>query len=434
MMKNFIHSLLESNQVSIHMDLASDKAHANQPTLLTDIRLHEDDLTEHTKNRFACHKDILCAFQLQRRMVLDSTEITRVGRHLLLSLIEKLHSESKQVLHYCATTDECFQNDLPKRGPLILCGLPRTGSTLLYNLLACDPECRAPLFTDMCIQPVPPVARTNSVEHQRRAAVAEQATKSEEQLVGRTSFLQESHPFFPIEEDIHILYQAGILLPLLAVPNHYQQEFDTWVWDPTNKNYAYDYHEIFLRMLNSVDKPPSHWLLKSVAHCLYMDNLLQHFPNASLIMTHRQLDKVLPSFCSMLWALSHVYFQDDNTKYRDLVSARTLQYIDRMIKSIVEFRTRRHDLGDQILDINYDELLKQPIMTVRRIYDHFGFPWSNEFEAAMCKWLDDNPQGKQGRHTYCLADIHRTQDDINLQYNDYISLFLSSKTNHSKFE
>ncbi|CAF1555466.1 unnamed protein product [Adineta ricciae] len=106
-----------------------------------------------------------------------------------------------------------------------------------------------------------------------------------------------------------------------------------------------------------------------------------------------------------------------------MVNARTLQYVDQMIKRIVEFRTRRRDLGQQILDINYDEITRQPIATVRRIYDHFGFRWSNEFEIAMQNWPRDNPQGKQGRHTYSLADIHRTHDDIKAQYNDYIKLF-----------
>ena len=73
----------------------------------------------------------------------------------------------------------------------------------------------------------------------------------------------------------------------------------------------------------------------------------------------------------MLWALSHVYFEEDNANNRDIVSARTLQYIDQKIESIVDFRTRRSDLNQQILDINYDELMQQPIATVRRIYDTF---------------------------------------------------------------
>ncbi|CAF1451222.1 unnamed protein product [Adineta ricciae] len=408
------------------METTSNEVTTNKPILLEDVNLHEDDLTEQAKNRFGYHSTILHAFELHRRLVLEATEITPVGRHLLLSLLDKLHTDSKQVLNYCAANSDQFPRDFSNSGPLILCGLPRTGSTLLYNLLACDTDCRAPLFTDMCVQPVPPIPRSNSVEHERRGVIAGQAAKLDEQLVGRTSFLKESHPEFPIEEDIHIMYQTGIVLLLTGVPSPRQSEFDAWIWDQTNKDFAYDYHEMFLRMLNSVDAPPSHWLLKSVSHCLYLDTLFSHYPNASFIMTHRQLDKVLPSFCSMLWALSHVYFDEDNAKYRDIVNARTLQYIDQMIKRIVEFRTRRRDLDQQILDINYDEITRQPIATVRRIYDHFGFRWSNEFEIAMQNWLRDNPQGKQGRHTYSLTDIHRTHDDIKAQYNDYIKLFLSS--------
>ena len=68
--------------------------------------------------------------------------------------------------------------------------------------------------------------------------------------------------------------------------------------------------------------------------------------------------------------------------------------------------------------------MKQPIDTVRRIYSHFGLQYSSEFEEAMNTWLHDNPQGKQGRHTYNLAEYGLKHEDIQTRYADYINLFL----------
>ncbi|CAF3378185.1 unnamed protein product, partial [Rotaria sp. Silwood2] len=81
-----------------------------------------------------------------------------------------------------AANNELLRRSLPNVGPLIICGLPRTGSTFLYNLLACDPNCRAPLFTEMLIDPVPPISRSNLIEHERRITKARLAAQLSEQL------------------------------------------------------------------------------------------------------------------------------------------------------------------------------------------------------------------------------------------------------------
>ena len=71
--------------------------------------------------------------------------------------------------------------------------------------------------------------------------------------------------------------------------------------------------------------------------------------------------------------------------------------------------------------------MERPIAIVRNIYDHFGLDYSDEFEEAMKKWLHDNPQGKQGRNTYHLADVNLTAEDIEKRYADYIDRFLAEK-------
>ena len=170
-----------------------------------------------------------------------------------------------------------------------------------------------------------------------------------------------------------------------------QVEPDTWLYDESNKDFAYDYHKTFLSMLNSVDKPRSHWLFKSPEHVLFLDTFFRHYPNAAMIMTHRRLDEVLPSFCSLAWAFNGLYFDENNSIARTTSTFRAIQHIEKSIERIVKFRTRSHQSQKPIFDVRYDNLIEQPINTVRRIYDHFNLQWSSEFEEAMNNWLRDNP-------------------------------------------
>jgi hypothetical protein len=405
---------------------ATDQAVVKHPPLLNDVSLQKDDLTEEAKSQFSYHTDISHAFELCRRSVLDNELLSPIGRHLLFSEINQLYIKSKQVLNYMAAHDELLHNSLPKFGPLIVCSLPRTGSTLLHNLLACDPNCRTTLITDMVTDPVPPIPRSNLAEHKRRAVKRILAKQATEQLVGRSSALTGSHPTFPIEQDFYIIQQAGIIPRWAYLCSPHQTELVDFIYDNTNKTFAYDYHETFIRMLNSSDAPCSHWMWKSVSHIFYIDTMLRHYPNTALIMTHRRLDELLPSLCRLAWEFVSFYLDQSDSTSRAIVTKRAVQQFDIMIERIMDFRTRPNNLKTTVFDVMYDQLTEQPIATVRRIYEHFGLAWSQEFEAAMSVWLQDNPQGKQGRNTYSLTEYGLTHEDIEQRYASYISMFLRS--------
>jgi hypothetical protein len=72
--------------------------------------------------------------------------------------------------------------------------------------------------------------------------------------------------------------------------------------------------------------------------------------------------------------------------------------------------------------------MEQPIDCVHRIYDYFGLAWSAEFEKAMRTWLNNNPQGKQGRNSYALDEFGLSAEQISQQYAEYTRLFLSTGT------
>jgi hypothetical protein len=409
------------------MSVESNNIVVDHPALLDDIILHEDDLTEEAKNQFDYHTKILDTFKQHRRHVLENDQLSPLGRHLIFSGLERSYTHCKQVLNYAAANSEVINSSLPSFGPLIICGFARTGSTLLYNLLACDPNCRAPFFVDMFIKCVPPISRLDGDERERRMLEDKKYLGMWNQLMDQQNNYTHSHPFLPIEEDIIILEHAGLQPIVTRTSPMYQSEPETWLYDKTNKDFAYAYHEIFLRVMNSVDKPSSHWLLKAPRHKFYFDTLLRQYPHAALIMTHRSLDEVVPSFCRLGSTLGF-YFDKNNSAGQQILKARILQYFDKGMECILEFRAGKNDKHDQvrknIFDVMYDDLIKEPVAIVRQIYDHFGLRWSQEFETAMHAWLHDNPQGKQGCNTYSLSDFDLTHEDIVTRYGAYIDLFL----------
>src|SRR5262249_50028008 len=146
--------------------------------------------------------------------------------------------------------------------------------------------------------------------------------------------------------------------------------------------------------------PGDYWLLKAPAYLFSLDALLQVFPDARIVMTHRDPLRVVPSVCSLLAAMRGIL--TDRLDLRRL-GAEIVEAIgvgpDRALD------TRAQSDPARVFDVSYDRLLAEPVETVRDICQHFGYPFCPEFEIRARQWLAENPQHKHGVHRYRLADF-----------------------------
>ena len=153
------------------------------------------------------------------------------------------------------------------------------------------------------------------------------------------------------------------------------------------------------------------------------------FEITGVYVLHRALEEVVPSFCRLLSTFDYCFDQTNSTG-QQILKARALEYINKSVECILQFRREENDEHDQVhktlFDVLYDDLMNDPISIVRQIYDHFGLHWSDKFEATMRTWLRDNPQRKQDRNSYSLSDFDLIEEDINKRYATYIDLFLRS--------
>ncbi|CAF1492483.1 unnamed protein product, partial [Rotaria sp. Silwood1] len=252
--------------------------------------------------------------------------------------------------------------------------------------MACDPTCRAPFITDITTQPIPPILRSNITEHKRRMEDEEDRLEKVYETAGydRKQIAKDrvaSHPEFVYEEDVVLLEEVG---PQGSVSLVAPKDTNMVAWfADKNKDFAYAYHRTVLQMLHDVDPPQTHWQLKSPLHTLWIDSLLKYYPQVSIIMSHRHLDEVIPSACRIFLNYNSIYFNANDSQSMKTTFEQAMSLLDIWIQRIIEFRTQQPP-PKNIFDIQYKDLVRDPIGTVRRIYDYFDFlHWSDEFEKAM---------------------------------------------------
>ena len=137
--------------------------------LLHDFHVNEDNLSDEAKLLFPFYTEIVQSLNYCAHSILNSNLISSGGKYIISSKLECSYNKVKNILNYLATKPLETKQKITDVPMIFICGLPRTGTTLLHNLMARDPLCRAPLLTDMAMQLIPPIPRSNTDEHKRRA-------------------------------------------------------------------------------------------------------------------------------------------------------------------------------------------------------------------------------------------------------------------------
>lgn len=297
--------------------------------------------------------------------------------------------------------------------PLVILGLPRTGTTVASYLLDADPARRSLLNWEAADSVPPPdtaTLRTDPRCQAKKAALDELAAA-----------LEKARFPIPHWEDADGPTECSFV---------HNQDFKAMLWEaymPTSRyldwclqadmTSAYEYERSVLQLLQS--RAPGAWSLKMPSHAVHIDALLAAFPDVRIVWAHRDPFKVTASTLSM-HKLSRGMILGP-----DFDAATTAPFTLRQLKAHVERPLRaRERIGDErFFDLHYAALMRDPIGQMRELYDWAGNPLLPEVERAMLDWLGRHPQDRFGVHQYSLEEYGLTKADLTPVYDEYLSAF-----------
>jgi Sulfotransferase family len=328
------------------------------------------------------------------RMLLECLEsearLSPVGRTAARREITGYLANRLRVLDHRKCHPELAAEEI--RRPLFVVGLPRTGTTFLFDLLAQDPAFRSPLSWELFAPCPPPEIGTYDCDPR--------IAQAEERFDALKSFVPGFEAIHPVgaklpEEcliihalDFHsLLFEAAYNVP----------SYERWL-ELQDMRPTYRFQRDFLQHLQS-RCPAPRWLLKSPAHLLALDALLEVFPDAIIVQTHRSPLEVMGSVASLHCALRGAMSDsiDPCAVGRD-----QLELWSRVLPRAIAMRDRDPGEANRFFDVRYDDLVSAPLECVQRIYAHFEMEFTPQAQTRMNEFLARDARSGRGVHRYSL--------------------------------
>jgi Sulfotransferase family len=234
-----------------------------------------------------------------------------------------------------------------------------------------------------------------------------------DQINPRVRMVQSEEPDGPTE-CIAVLNQEfkSLLWEALAnVPG-----YGKWL-QATDHGSAYAWHHRVLQLLQS-GGVRGRWSLKSPHHALHLDALTATYPDARLVLMHRDPVVLCASVCSLITTLTRTFSDADHMRY---IAAHWTDMLARSVAAVDDFRAGNP--GAQIVDVHYADLVRDPIGTLRRVYAAFGEELEGAALQAMTEHVQSHPKARFGRHSYDLAEFGLDGGVIAERFRGYVQRY-----------
>jgi hypothetical protein len=297
--------------------------------------------------------------------------------------------------------------EIPIRRPLLITGFGRTGSTLLHNLLALDPSARAPLLWELWTPSPPP--RPETAASDPRIEMAQRRLNA---FTASDPLIRTIHPMAArAPDECHWMMRHSALMPMLyQVPEY-------WEWlkqlnDGELKD-LYSHYRLQIQHLQLWIRG-DFWVSKATTHLHFMPVLFDVFPDANVVRLHRHPCHVVPSLCSLVSSYRRLFAQ--RVDYREVGATLLDMFVDNMDRSMAAPTNK----ADQIADIHFEDLVADPIVAVRSIYQRFGYPYCTNFEQEMTRYLEVERAAARPPHAYTHEQFGLSKSAVTDRCADYL--------------
>jgi hypothetical protein len=323
---------------------------------------------------------------------------------LLGCLVARLH-----VVKGWRERPDCLQRAVPR--PLIITGIPRTGTTALHKLLSMDPQFQGlEMWLTNYPQPRPPRETwPGNVSYRAMEANLAAFYEAAPQMRAMHSMVAGE-----VDECLEVLKHS-------FVSNRFGASFDLpgydrW-WLKQDERPAYRYYADVIRLIGA-DAPHQRWLLKNPGHVWSLGALLEVFPDACVVHTHRDPAKAIPSVCSTEEAARPL--GDGPGTDPQALGRREVALWSKAMHRTMEVRKTR---SGHFFDVFHHEFHADPLGVVRRIYQRFGLELSPNTEVKMLARIRADPERSHGLHDYTAEHFGLSQEGLREAFREYIDCF-----------
>jgi hypothetical protein len=338
----------------------------------------------------AISKDVTLSASGRAAMFVQLTELLR--NRLMINDILRRHPEI---------------DELEVKAPIIICGLPRTGTTHLHNLLSADPALRSLPYWES-VQPVLPEGAADE-----RVA----ATQAALDVVNTAlPYFKRIHEMTPdeVHEEINLLAMdvSSMFFETMA-------PMPTWrdYYRSTDQTAAYEYLKRVLKVLQFL-RGGDRWVLKSPQHLEQFGPLSTVFPDATFVVTHRDPVSVTKSLTTMMTYLARLNLEPVDPK---VVGGYWADRLETMLRACV--RDRELLPPERSIDVRFNEFMADDVAMVERIYAVAGQPFTPKARMAMDTFMDTHPRGRHGGVIYDLAEFGLHADERRAALQFYVDRF-----------
>lgn len=296
----------------------------------------------------------------------------------------------------------------------IILGLPRTGSTIFHRLLASAPGMTAiRWFEAQNYAPFPDEQPGNPAG---RRAYAQAMIDGWLQL---SPELASIHPLDPEAPDEEILICGQMFVSTMVEAMTFTPSFAAWL-NTYDQARGHEDLKIILKYLQwqEPSRRGTKWILKSPSNLPYTEVAARAFPDAVLIMTHRDPLDVVPSYISMECALYKLNSVHTDAEVAGFWFPRLVDWMDR-------FLAARERIGeDRFIDIDYRQVAREPLPQAERVLARMGIPVDDRIEAALAEFMAGNTREQRPVHAYSLDRFGLTEDRIAEAFAAYRARFI----------
>ena len=268
--------------------------------------------------------------------------------------------------------------------PIIVVGY-RSGTTALHKLLSNAPNTQTLEFW-MAMFPRPRPPR----DIWQNNPFFDKARKSLDQLYEMYPHLRAIHFMSADEADESHRADYSFGNPGLQA-TLWEPDFIEWTYKKDQRDAYLQFKKVVqLIGYGNSDK----WVLKCPLHMLWIEHTLEQFPTATIVNTYRDPIETIPSSCNTIYSFTAPFQQPDKKKF----GRHVLEYWATLLDRYLESRTRLS--SDRFLDVAYEDIVANPLDTVKKIYLHCDGEFTSAKRAKVAAWHAKNKQGKHGKHIY----------------------------------